>query len=110
MSAKNSKNGRQKLRLYCRRENKIIKTISIYKTTNGTHELIFQGVTSTPKTKAVTISIIFKIIKRKKLTREFYLIEFKENRKIVNLMTPEAFIKNFKESEKNIYGKEKTGN
>ena len=87
-----------------------MKTISIYKTTNGKHDIVFQGVTSTPITQAVTISIILKIIKRKKLTREFYLIEFKENRKIVNLMTPEAFIKNFKESENNIYGKEKTGN
>lgn len=66
--------------------------------------MIFQGVTSTPKTKTVTISIIFKIIKRKKLTREYYLIEFKENGKIVNLMTPEAFIKNYKESEDNGYG------
>ena len=55
--------------------------------------MIFQGVTSTPKTEAVTISIIFKIIKRKTLTREYYLIEFKKDGKLVNLMTPEAFIK-----------------
>lgn len=63
--------------------------------------MIFQGVTSTPKTEAVTISIIFKIIKRKKLTREYYLIEFKKDGKLVNLMTPEAFIKNYKEREVN---------
>ena len=62
--------------------------------------MIFQGVTSTPKTEAVTISIIFKIIKRKKLTREYYLIEFKKDGKLVNLMTPEAFLKNYKEREK----------
>lgn len=53
--------------------------------------MIFQGVTSTPKTEAVTISIIFAIIKRKKLTREYYLIEFKKDGKLVNLMTPEAY-------------------
>ncbi len=69
-----------------------MKTISIYKTTNGKHDLVFQGVTSTPLTQAVTISIIFAIIKRKKLTREYYLIEFKKDGKLVNLMTPEAFI------------------
>ena len=63
--------------------------------------MIFQGVTSTPKTETVTIAIIFKIIKRKKLSREHYLIEFKENRKVVNLMTPEAFIKIYKEREVN---------
>lgn len=62
--------------------------------------MIFQGVTSTPVTEAVTISIIFAIIKRKKLTREFYLIEFKKDGKLVNLMTPEAFLKNYKEREK----------
>lgn len=62
--------------------------------------MIFQGVTSTPVTEAVTISIIFDIIKRKKLTREYYLIEFKKDGKLVNLMTPEAFLKNYKEREK----------
>ena len=62
--------------------------------------MIFQGVTSTPVTEAVTISIIFTIIKRKKLTREYYLIEFKKDGKLVNLMTPEAFLKNYKEREK----------
>ena len=62
--------------------------------------MIFQGVTNTPKTEAVTISIIFTIIKRKKLTREYYLIEFKKDGKLVNLMTPEAFIKNYKGKEK----------
>lgn len=62
--------------------------------------MIFQGVTNTSKTEAVTISIIFAIIKRKKLTREYYLIEFKKDGKLVNLMTPEAFIKNYKGKEK----------
>lgn len=66
--------------------------------------MIFQGVTSTPKTESVTISIIFAIIKRKKLTREYYLIEFKKDGKLVNLMTPEAFIKNYKEREVNSCG------
>ena len=58
--------------------------------------MIFQGVTSTPETEAVTISIISTIIKRKKLTRECYSIEFKKDGKLVNLMTPEAFIKNIR--------------
>ena len=66
--------------------------------------MIFQGVTSTPKTEAITISIIFAIIKRKKLTREYYSIEFKDNGRLVNLMTPEAFIKIYKEREVNSCG------
>lgn len=81
-----------------------MKTISIFKTNNGKHDLIFQGITNTQKTKAVTISIILKIIKRNKLTREFYLIEFVENNKVINLMTPEAFLKKYNESEENICG------
>lgn len=67
--------------------------------------MIFQGVTSTPETEAVTISIIFTIIKRKKLTRECYSIEFKKDGKLVNLMTPEAFIKKYKEREVNGCGR-----
>jgi hypothetical protein len=59
--------------------------------------LIFQGVTNTPKTEAVTISIIYDIVKQKDLTQEYYLIEFKNARKIVNLMTPESFLKKHKE-------------
>lgn len=59
--------------------------------------MIFQGVTNTPKTEAVTISIIYDIVKQKDLTQEYYLIEFKNGGKIVNLMTPESFLKKYKE-------------
>ena len=37
--------------------------------------MIFQGVTNTPKTEAVTISIIYDIVKQKDLTQEYYLID-----------------------------------